>query len=77
MGTYNNPAKRKPVASCSQYVSVRQRLDDLGYTAYLANDAVPLVDQLLNDLLRSKEQNNLLAAKQKTNDQFQRKVPNS
>ena len=74
MGTYNNPAKRKPVASCSQYVSVRQRLDDLGYTGYLANDSVPLVDRLLNDLIRGKEQNNLLAAKQKANDQLQRKV---
>jgi hypothetical protein len=74
MGTYNNPAKRKPVASCSQYVSVRQRLDDLGYTGYLANDSVPLVDRLLHDLIRSKEQNNLLAAKQKANDQLQRKM---
>ena len=74
MGTYNNPAKRKPVASCSQYVSVRQRLDDLGYTGFLANDSVPLVERLLNDLIRSKEQNNLLAAKQKASDQFQRKV---
>ena len=70
--TYNNPVKRKP-NSCSQYVSVRQRLDDLGYTGFLANDSVPLVDRLLSDLIRSKEENNLLT-KLKVSSQFSRKV---
>lgn len=57
MGTQSNPPsnlRSKP--SFSQYVSVRQRLDDLGYNCYLSNDSVPLVDKLLNDLIHYKEQ---------------------
>lgn len=57
MGTQRNPPsnlRSKP--SFSQYVSVRQRLDDLGYNCYLSNDSVPLVDKLLSDLLHYKEQ---------------------
>lgn len=55
MGTHGGTISQRK-ASYSQYVSVRQRLDDLGYTGVLSNDSVPLVEKLLEDLVRYKEQ---------------------
>jgi hypothetical protein len=56
MGTQNNPPSNlRSKSSFSQYVSLRQQLDDLGYNNYLSNESVPLVDKLLRDLLQYKE----------------------
>lgn len=56
MGTQHNGLPTRPnKSSYSQYVIVRQQLDDLGYNAYLSNESVPLVERLVRDLIRCKE----------------------
>ena len=55
MGTHGPHSTLRSKPSLSQYVSVRQRLDELGYNSYLSNDSVPLVDKLLTDLIHYKE----------------------
>ena len=55
MGTKNDSLNPRVKSSYSQYISVRQKLDDLGYNKFLSNDSVDLVDRLLNDLLLTKK----------------------
>lgn len=40
---------------CSKYQALRKQLDDLGYKQVLVPEAVPLVDRLLSDLLKTTE----------------------
>lgn len=54
MGTRKDSLNPKLKSSYSHYISVRQKLDDLGYDHFLSNDSVALVDKLLSDLLHWK-----------------------
>lgn len=57
MGTRKNLSScQKQKSTYSQYVSLRQRLDDLGYHSFLSNDSIPLVEKLVADLEHYKEQ---------------------
>jgi len=54
MGTRKDSLNPRLKSSYSQYISVRQKLDDLGYDSFLSNESVALVDKLLCDLLHWK-----------------------
>lgn len=54
MGTRNDSQNPILKSSYSHYISVRQKLDDLGYDNFLSNESVTLVDRLLCDLLHWK-----------------------
>lgn len=56
MGTRRNLSScHKQKSTYSQYVSLRQRLDDLGYHSFLSNDSISLVEKLVADLEHYKE----------------------
>lgn len=72
MGTRRNlPSCQKQKSTYSQYVSLRQRLDDLGYHSFLSNDSIPLVEKLVADLEHYKE---LCTAQGKPNKSTVKKV---
>ena len=54
MGTRKDSQNPILKSSYSHYISVRQKLDDLGYDNFLSNESVTLVDRLLCDLLHWK-----------------------
>ena len=45
----------KAKTSQTLYVSLRQKLDDLGYNLFLSNDSTPLVEKIVADLVNAKE----------------------
>ena len=69
MATKTNKTAQLKSSKASQtlYISLRQKLDDLGYNQLLSNDSAPLVERLLNDLLRARDS---YSALKRINDQL-------
>lgn len=73
-GTNSGRLNKAPASSYSQYVIVRQRLDDLGYNSYLSNDSVQLVEKLLNDLVRFRDFHSKKAGEANKNNKVSSKL---